>query len=150
MQRHDLANYLPGDLMFKVDYASMAHGLEVRTPFLSHKVVEFGLNLPSSMKVGARSNKLILRNLANRYLDKELVGRKKKGFAIPREKWIREGLSTQVSELLLDSGSLVRQICQIEMVQQLIRDHSMGAERDEILWPLIILELWHKEYFSAK
>ena len=102
------------------------------------------------MKVGARSNKLILRNLANRYLDKELVGRKKKGFAIPRAKWIREGLSTQVSELLLDSGSLVRQICQIEMVQQLIRDHSMGAERDEILWPLIILELWHKEYFSAK
>ena len=150
MQRHDLANYLPGDLMFKVDYASMAHGLEVRTPFLSHKVVEFGLNLPSSMKVGARSNKLILRNLANRYLDKELVGGKKRGFAIPREKWIREGLSTQVSELLLDSSSLVRQICQIEMVQQLIRDHSMGAERDEILWPLIILELWHKEYFSAK
>jgi asparagine synthase (glutamine-hydrolysing) len=150
MQRHDLANYLPGDLMFKVDYASMAHGLEVRTPFLSHKVVEFGLNLPSSMKIGARSNKLILRNLASRYLDKELVGRKKMGFAIPRAKWIRESLSTQVSDLLLDSKSLVRQICRIEMVQQLIRDHSMGAERDEILWPLIILELWHQELFSSK
>ena len=146
MQRHDIRNYLPGDLMFKVDFASMAHGLEVRTPFLSHKVVEFGLNLPDSFKTGLRQNKLILRNLAGRYFDKDLLKLKKKGFAIPRAKWIREDLYLQVRDLLLTPGSFIQSFCRRDIVENLLRDHQNGSERDEILWPLIILELWHREW----
>jgi asparagine synthase (glutamine-hydrolysing) len=146
MQRHDLRNYLPGDLMFKVDYASMAHGLEVRTPFLSHKVVEFGLSLSDSFKIGARQNKLILRNLAGRYYDQDLLKLRKKGFAIPKAKWLREELNSQISNLLLDSGSFIQTFCKREFIQLLIDDHKKGAEREEIIWPLLILELWHQEW----
>jgi asparagine synthase (glutamine-hydrolysing) len=132
--------------MFKVDYASMAHGLEVRTPFLSHKVVEFGLSLSDSFKIGARQNKLILRNLAGRYYDQDLLKLRKKGFAIPKAKWLREELNSQISNLLLDSGSFIQTFCKREFIQLLIDDHKKGAEREEIIWPLLILELWHQEW----
>jgi len=148
MQLHDLRNYLPGDLMFKIDYASMSHGLEVRTPFLSHKVVEFGLNLPAEFKIGLRRNKLILRHLGSRYLDERILNQKKRGFAIPRANWIRGPLRNQVTELLLDEDSFVGMICNRAKLEKLLLDHMGGAERDEILWPLIILEMWHKRFLE--
>ena len=146
MQMHDLSNYLPGDLMFKVDYASMSHGLEVRTPFLSYKVVEFGLNLPDSLKMSTNQNKLILRNLAGRYLDQDLLKLKKKGFAIPKSKWLRDEIYSQVSDLLLSPDAFIHSFCRKDVIEKFMRDHKNGAERDEILWPLLIMELWHKEW----
>lgn len=148
MQLHDLRNYLPGDLMFKIDYASMSHGLEVRTPFLSHKVVEFGLSIPVEFKIGLRRNKLILRHLGSRFLDESILSQKKKGFAIPRANWIRGPLRDQVTELLLDKDSFVGVICDRRKLEMLLLDHIGGAERDEILWPLIILEMWHKRFLG--
>lgn len=146
MQMHDLRNYLPGDLMFKVDYASMSHGLEVRTPFLCHKVVEFGLSLPAKLKIGLKQNKLILRNLGKDYLHSDILSQKKRGFAIPRAAWIRGPLKNDVRNLLLDSNSFVGTICHREMIEKLLNSHMAGAERDEILWPLIVLELWHRKW----
>ena len=104
--------------------------------------------MPAEFKIGLRRNKLILRHLGSRYLDERILDQKKRGFAIPRANWIRGPLRNQVTELLLDEDSFVGMIFNRAKLEKLLLDHMGGAERDEILWPLIILEMWHKRFLE--
>ena len=148
MQEMDIRTYLPGDLMYKVDMASMANSLEVRSPFLDYRVVEFGLSLPAKYKIGGRENKHILREIARGFVPRNLIDRPKMGFGIPRAKWLRQDLKGLVQEVLLDERSRSRGWYQFNKVEEILKDHQRGLELDSLIWPMFMLELWAKTWID--
>jgi asparagine synthase (glutamine-hydrolysing) len=148
MQEMDLKTYLPGDLMFKVDISSMANGLEVRSPFLDYRVVEFGLSLPAKFKIARGENKYILREIARTFVEPRLIDRPKMGFGIPRARWLREDLKDLVQEVLLDKRSRDRGWYRFEKVEKIIKRHNQGSQLDALIWPMFMLELWTKTWID--
>jgi asparagine synthase (glutamine-hydrolysing) len=148
MQEVDIKSYLPGDLMYKVDIASMANSLEVRSPFLDYRVVEFGLSLPWKYKVGGGENKHILREIARELVPKHLIDRPKMGFGIPRSRWLRNELRDTVSEVLLDNDSQSRGWFNQNEVRNILRLHQNGQELDHLIWPMFTLQLWAKNWLD--
>jgi len=147
MQEMDIKTYLPGDLMYKVDMASMANSLEVRSPFLDYRVIEFGLSLPARYKVGGE-NKHILREIARDLVPPRLIDRPKMGFGIPRARWLREDLKGPVQEILLSEISRSRGWYQFDKVEEILKRHSQGIELDSLIWPMFMLELWAKTWID--
>jgi asparagine synthase (glutamine-hydrolysing) len=141
--RADLRHYLPDDLLFKADIASMAFGLELRSPFLDHRVVEFASTLPAAWKVRGRGGKWFLRNVY-RGLIPEIVRRgRKAGFGLPIDHWFRNGLREPAHDLLLGPGALSRAYLKPEPVAAVLKIHRMGQRNyDEMIWTLLVLELW--------
>ena len=148
MQEMDLKTYLPGDLMYKVDMASMANSLEVRSPFLDYRVIEFGLSLPAIYKIGGGENKHILREIVRDFVPPKLVDRPKMGFGIPRARWLREDLKDIVQDVLLDARSRSRGWYQFNKVEQILKDHQKGLELDSLIWPMFMLEVWAKSWID--
>jgi asparagine synthase (glutamine-hydrolysing) len=148
MQEMDLKTYLPGDLMYKVDMASMANSLEVRSPFLDYRVVEFGLSLPAKYKIGGGENKHILREIARSFVPRNLIDRPKMGFGIPRAKWLRQDLKGLVQEVLLDERGRSRGWYQFNKVEEILKNHQRGLELDSLIWPMFMLELWAKTWID--
>src|SRR5262249_51656221 len=102
LQLLDIETYLPGDLLPKADIASMAHSLELRAPFLDHRVVELGLSLPDHLKWRGREGKVALRRAFADLLPDEIAQRGKSGFGLPLARWFREELHPFARELLLE------------------------------------------------
>ena len=148
MQEIDIRTYLPGDLMHKVDMASMANSIEVRSPLLDYRVVEFGISLPSKFKIGAGENKHILREIARDFVPRKLIDRPKKGFGIPQAEWLREDLVELVKDVLLDEKSRSRGWYQFKKVEELIKLHNSGRQLDNLIWPMLMLELWAKNWID--
>ena len=148
MQEVDLKTYLPGDLMYKVDMASMANSLEVRSPFLDYRVIEFGLSLPAEHKVSRGENKHILREIARSFVPSTLINRPKMGFGIPRAKWLRQDLKGLVHDVLLDDRSRSRGWYQLNKVDEILNNHNRGLELDALIWPMFMLELWVKTWID--
>ena len=149
MQEMDIKTYLPGDLMYKVDISSMANSLEVRSPFLDFRVVEFGLSLPWKYKIGNGENKHILREIARTFVPSSLIDRPKMGFGIPRAKWLRGGLRDAVQQILLDDTSKSRGWYQFDKVEDLVRKHNNGMDFNYLIWPMFMLELWAKTWINS-
>jgi len=148
MQEMDIKTYLPGDLMYKVDIASMANSLEVRSPFLDFRVIEFGLSLPSSYKLRRGQSKFILKELARKYVPSTLIDRPKMGFGIPRARWIREDLKSMVWDILLDETSKSRGWFQQDKVRKVLIQHQSGFHLDSVIWPIFMLELWARNWLD--
>jgi asparagine synthase (glutamine-hydrolysing) len=148
MQVMDIKTYLPGDLMFKVDIASMANSLEVRSPFLDYRVVEFGLSLPKRYKIHQGQCKFILKDLARKYVPRSLIDRPKMGFGIPRSRWLREDLRSMVWDLLLDETSRSRGWFRQHEVKKILNQHQNGLHLDSIIWPIFMLELWARNWID--
>lgn len=100
MMLNDMTNYLPNDILCKVDRASMANSLETRTPFLDHKLIEFAWSMPASMKIRGTETKWALRQILYKYVPQELIDRPKTGFSIPIAEWLRGPLRSWAAELL--------------------------------------------------
>jgi asparagine synthase (glutamine-hydrolysing) len=148
MQEMDIKTYLPGDLMYKVDISSMANSLEVRSPFLDYRVVEFGLSLPAKFKVNSGENKHILREIARDLVPPILIDRPKMGFGIPRARWLREDLKYLTQEVLLDEKSRSRGWYREHTVEKILKDHNRGLALDSLIWPMLMLELWAKTWID--
>jgi asparagine synthase (glutamine-hydrolysing) len=142
MQEMDIKSYLPGDLMYKVDIASMANSLEVRSPFLDYRIVEFGLSLPSKFKIGNRETKHILREIARELVPSSLINRPKMGFGIPRGRWIREDLRDLVYETTLGESAKRRGWINTHEFRKILDKHDKGFQYDSVIWPIFMLELW--------
>jgi asparagine synthase (glutamine-hydrolysing) len=144
--RADTLTYLPGDLLVKVDRMSMAHSLEVRSPFLDHRLVEVAAALPSRLKLRHGVSKWILRKLAlARGLPATAVNRPKMGFAVPVGLWMRHELREWVSDLLLSEQALARGYFVESELRRLVTDHLDGRDNHEVrVWNLAMLELWHR------
>ena len=148
MIRSDLAAYLPGDLLVKVDRATMANSLELRSPLLDVNVVEWGLSLPLKYKIKGFETKHILKDVARSLVPPELVDRPKMGFGIPQGEWIRGGLWEMTNDLLTDQVATNRNWFNPIEVNRLLTLHKSGVDRDRVLWPMLMLELWARTWLD--
>ena len=146
LQLLDLATYLPGDLLLKADLASMAHSLELRSPFLDHEVVSLGLALPDSLKGRGRQGKVALRRAFADLLPAEVAARGKTGFGVPLGRWFRAELRELANDLLTGDRGWFR----ADTVRRLLREHETAqADHGHRLWCLLMLELWVREHVEA-
>jgi asparagine synthase (glutamine-hydrolysing) len=145
----DVQTYLPGDLLVKVDIATMAHSLEARSPLLDHVLMEFAASLPSAWKVRGTRTKVLLKDAARGWLPDEVLDRPKMGFGVPIGRWLREDLHGPVRDLLLDRTALDRGWCRPEAVEQLLAEHDAGADHAPRLWSLLQLELWARRWLDG-
>ena len=146
----DVATYLPGSVLIKVDRMSMAHGLEVRSPLLDYRVQEYAARLPARLKLRRGTLKWPLRELARRRgLPDEIVNRRKAGFGIPIGEWFRGDLRPWIEDVLLDGRTTERGLLQQPEVERLLSDHlQMRADNTALLWNLAMLELWHRSWID--
>ena len=148
MIRSDFAAYLPGDLLVKVDIATMANGLELRSPLLDVNVVEWGVSLPHKYKIKGFETKHILKDVARSLVPAELIDRPKMGFGIPRAEWLRTGMREMVVDTLTDSKAIQRGWFVPKEVRGVIDLHMSGKDKDNVLWPMLMLELWAKAWLD--
>jgi asparagine synthase (glutamine-hydrolysing) len=139
----DLAGYLPDDILVKVDRASMGVSLEVRVPFLDHRVVEFAATLPMSMKVGSRQGKRLLRKVLDKYAPRDLVERPKWGFAPPLALWLRGALRPWAEELLDEKRLRTQGILNPAPISARWREHLAGRrDWNSSLWGVLMFQAW--------
>jgi asparagine synthase (glutamine-hydrolysing) len=137
--------YLPDDILYKVDRASMYNSLEVRAPFLDVNVVEFLNSLPESYKHRGLNGKYILKKLMRGRLPDEIIDRPKKGFGIPLSEWIRKDLKKIISQTLLEENPYFNQ----KYVARLLDEHQSGrANHRKQIWNLYVLLYWHKTWLE--
>jgi asparagine synthase (glutamine-hydrolysing) len=143
----DQKYFLPGDILTKVDRMSMAHSVEVRPPFLDHRIVEFAATLPASLKIQGSRQKFILKELMKNKLPAAVLTRKKVGFDIPAHEWLRGPLRDLLTDTL-NTGLAERPgLFQSKVVQSLLQAHmDRRANLGYHLWGLLILFLWMKEW----
>ncbi len=145
----DVQMYLPDDLLVKVDIASMAHGLEARSPLLDHRFMEFAASLPSALKLKGHVQKYLLKKALKGLLPDEILQRPKKGFGVPIDHWFRHDLKEMAYDLLLDRRSLERGYFKREAVERLLDEHCRGKGNwHYLLWNLLMLELWHRMFID--
>jgi len=141
--------YLGEDILTKVDRASMAVSLEVRTPFLDREFSEFANNLPGRYKLRGLTRKFILKKALEKKLPKEIIYRKKKGFGIPLTKWLREDLRPTLMETFSEDRMKKEGLFSIPYVHALMNEHFEGKrDNRKQLWTLLMFEKW-KERFCA-
>jgi asparagine synthase (glutamine-hydrolysing) len=141
--RADQEHYLPDDLLFKADITSMAFGLELRSPFLDHRVVEFAARLPAGRKVGLRTGKIFLRRLYRGRIPAAVLRRRKAGFGLPIDHWFRGDLHAAAADLLLGPAARSRDYLNRDAVAAVLKVHRSGQRNyDEMIWTLLVLELW--------
>ena len=139
----DMRNYLPDDLLVKMDIAAMAASLEARSPLLDQHLVEFVTRLPTGLKQRRGQSKYLLRRLMKDRLPAAILGRRKMGFGAPVGAWMRGPLRSLVDDCLF--GSPDRGIVDISVVRRLHTEHMSGrADRAYQLWALVVLELWFR------
>ena len=148
MLRSDLEWYLPGDLLVKADMATMANSLEVRSPLLDHEIVEWTAGLPSEFKIRGRQSKYLLKEIARSLVPAELIDRPKMGFAIPRADWLRGGLKIMTQDLLTDATARNRGWFDQMEVEKVLAHHMAGHDRDGLIWPMLMLELWARNWLD--
>lgn len=148
MIRSDFFAYLPGDLLVKVDIATMANSLELRSPLLDVNVVEWGVSLPRKYKIKGLETKHILKDLARSLVPAELIDRPKMGFGIPRAEWLRTGMREMLVDTLTDTTATRRGWFNSTEVRKVIDIHMAGEDKDNLLWPMLMLELWARTWLD--
>jgi len=147
----DVNLYLPDDLLVKMDVATMAYGLEARSPLLDHKFMEFVARLPSSFKLKGRTKKYIFKKALGGLVPDKILNRPKMGFGVPLDRWFRNELKDFAYETLRSSQARSRGYFRPESVQKLLDDHcSNRANHQHLLWNLLMLELWHRIYIDSR
>lgn len=147
----DIKTYLVADILTKVDRMSMATSLEVRVPILDHLFVEWAAGIPTEWKLRGQSQKYILKKLAERVgVPKEVLYRRKQGFALPLVHWMRQELREDLSRILLEPRSLQRGYLNKAEVENLLDEHFRGRrDLSGQLWLLLIFELWHRNFLES-
>lgn len=143
----DLETYLPDDILVKTDRSSMMHSLEVRTPFLDHRVVEFACSLPLKFKIRDGEQKWILKEVLRSKVPAEILDRKKKGFGLPLCAWFRGEYKNFVAERLLQRNNLIFDFMNPDAVELLVKRHNAGRrDFSDRIWALIWLEEWLRAF----
>jgi asparagine synthase (glutamine-hydrolysing) len=139
----DLATYLPGSVLTKVDRASMAHGLEVRPPMLDNEIVDWTFALPSDLKVRGGHSKALLKLAARGHVPDAIIDRKKKGFGIPLRAWLRGPLRPRLEKVLAGSrlweAGALRRSAFVEWARRL---EDRSGDHSKALWALVVLDEW--------
>lgn len=139
---HDIHRYLPGDILTKVDRASMANSLEVRVPLLDHRVVEFTTGIPLSAKLHHGRSKLLLRKLLHRFVPDALVERPKHGFGVPLGPWLIGPLAPLVEEYIGEDALAEQDLMDPDIVRDELRLFRAGQSPAGNVWALLVFQMW--------
>ena len=146
----DVSTYLPCDLLNKVDIASMSASLECRGPFMDHYVVELAARMPLRLKQSTRRGKLALLGAFGDLLPRSIQRRRKMGFGVPIDHWLRHDLKDLLCQTLLDSTSINRGFFRRQAIESLVEEHlSSRADHAYRLWALLCFELWCRTFVDA-
>jgi asparagine synthase (glutamine-hydrolysing) len=146
----DTKTWLPEDLLIKADKMTMANSVELRVPLLDHKVLEFAAALPSNLKVHGLTTKYLAKRALQSRVPRPIMDRRKTGFSVPYESWLRNEMRGWVHEVLLDRTTTNRGYFATSSVRELLaRDEARGGYSKEI-FSLVTLELWHRAFLGHK
>jgi asparagine synthase (glutamine-hydrolysing) len=149
LQYNDLTVYMPGDILVKVDRASMLASLEVRAPLLDHVVFEFMARVPSRFKLNMNDSKILLKKAVGELLPPAIHNRPKQGFGMPVSSWLKGPLLPLMRETLLGKTARERDMFDSAYVSGMIEEHLRGeGNHYERLWGLLCFELWAQEYLD--
>ncbi|UKN02217.1 asparagine synthase (glutamine-hydrolyzing) [Paracrocinitomix mangrovi] len=141
---------LPNDMLKKVDMMSMAHALEVRTPFLDHRVVEYANSVPLEFKLNPNAGKLLLKKAFDKEVPKEILFREKRGFEVPIQDWLGDEINGILNSELFSAKFLEDQnMFDKEYIGQLIKGitNNNFGERIYLIWSLIVFQNWYKKFY---
>ncbi len=151
IQYLDMKTYLPGDILTKVDRASMAHALEVRVPLLDHKLVEWISGLPPSMKLQGSEGKYIFKKSLESYLPDDILYRKKMGFAVPLAAWFRGPLRQRVRDSLLGPSLASTGIFNQAYLTQMVEQHESGRrDFSAPIWTVLMFEAFLRKEMEGE
>jgi asparagine synthase (glutamine-hydrolysing) len=146
----DIVTYLPDQLLAKADTSAMAHGLEARSPFLAREILEYSATLPTSLRLRHHTTKYLLKRVAERYVPRSALYRRKRGFVMPAADWLRGELAPYTVALLDSPRAHDRGWLSPDAVRRLIAEHVSGRrDWSQQLWTLIVLELWARVALDA-
>lgn len=142
----DLKSYLPGDILVKLDRMSMANSLEVRSPLLDYRVIEFAASLPSALKIRGNDKKYLLKRAFGKLLPESIFRRPKHGFTVPLDGWFRGELRDLTRKALLERASL-GEFLEPQAVRSIWDRHQSGERNSgQLLWSLLMFALWHAKH----
>ena len=145
----DVNNYLPDDLLVKMDVATMAYSLEARSPFLDHKLMEFMAKVPPALKLRGGESKHLLKSALRQVLPNEILTRRKMGFGVPLGRWLRTSLKEIMVDTVLSDRALSRGYFRVAAVREMVETHLGGSDRFQyLLWDLLLLERWHRMFID--
>lgn len=144
----DLMFYLPGQLLTKIDRTSMMNSLEVRSPFLDTKLVEYVYNLPNKFKFSKNQNKIILKDILTEIFPKDFVYRRKQGFGAPVKNWLKQdSMVNLINSKLLNKQSFIYKYLDYNFIQKTINNFSLDKRNSEHrLWILLCLSIWFEQH----
>ena len=146
----DFHSNLPSDLLAKVDIASMSHGLEARSPFLDHKLMERVARVPGNQHLKGLRLKSLLKDIARPLLPDKLIKRPKMGFGVPIKQWFRHELKDYLGDHLLSQRARDRGLVDPAVVESMITDHARGrSDLHYQLWALLMMELWFETWIDG-
>ena len=145
----DTIDYLPGDILKKVDQAGMSASLETRIPFLDHEIISYAWRMPLDYKYRNGSGKFILKDIAHNYIPKHLLDRPKKGFDIPLSSYLRNELKEYSSEMINSAKSDLNHIFNFENIDLSYNKHLSNEEdNSNLLWNATSFFAWYNEYLK--
>lgn len=146
----DVKSWLPDDLLIKADKMTMASSVELRVPFLDHRVVEMGARIPAKYRIKGWSTKHVLKKAMEGRLPHEILHRGKMGFPTPLARMFQGDLRDYVAGVLGSDRSLDRGYFRPEVVRRLVAEHQSGAkDHHRVLWQLLVLEEWHRRFIDG-
>ena len=146
VQYLDMKTYLVGDILTKVDRASMAHALEVRVPILDHEFMEWGASLPHDLKLNGQTGKYIFKKALEPHLPRDVLYRPKMGFAVPLAQWFRGPLRQRVRDSLLGQAMADSGLFDMGFVARLVEEHQSGRrDHSAALWSLLMFESFQRQ-----
>jgi asparagine synthase (glutamine-hydrolysing) len=146
----DMRTFLPGDILVKADRMSMANSLELRSPLLDYRIIEFANQLPSKLKFHKGNKKIILREALSPLLPPDILNRKKMGFSTPLAKWLRDELKTIAEDFLLHKAEGLAQIFNKDHIQLIWDQHQRGLfDHSPVLWSMLMYEIWWQNYMVS-
>jgi asparagine synthase (glutamine-hydrolysing) len=148
ISEYDIKTYLPGDILVKVDIASMAHSLEVRSPFMDYKTAEFAASLPLNFKRYGKKRKRILLDTFSDILPESVITRKKMGFGVPVAHWLRSTWKKEAEEMLFYGQGVKNGFFSGNSIEELFKLHCSGKNDFSYpLWAMLMLEIWLSDIY---
>lgn len=146
----DTKTSLPDDLLLKADKMTMANSIELRVPLLDHKILEFAASLPENLKVRGFTTKYIAKAALQSRVPPEILHRKKAGFPVPYESWLKTELKDWLQNVLLDRQTTARGYFNRNSIEGLIAENSRSGKYSKELLSLAVLELWHRSFVTGR